>query len=169
MGLDFECLPAPDDGPGAAGGAAERVLAHARHKARWVAARRPEAWVLAADTLVFLEDQALAKPRDWADALRMLRALSGRTHEVWTAAVLIDPQGSAWERADAAVVRFATLPEPDLQAYLATEEWRDKAGAYALQGWAGRHARLERGWPGTVIGLAREAVTALLAEARGQR
>lgn len=169
MGLEHEVLAAPDDGPEVAGDAAARVLGHARHKAEWVAQRRPEAWVLAADTLVFLAGRGLAKPRNRAEAEEMLRALSGRCHEVWTGAVLRAPDGRAFERADFASVRFGLLPESELQAYLAGTEWQDKAGAYALQGWAGGHARLESGWTGTVVGLAREAVNALLAAAHPAR
>ncbi len=166
--LQIPCrvVPVPDDGPATAAAPGERVLQHARHKAGTVAAQLQEpAFVLAADTLVFLDGAALTKPADRAAAERMLRALSGRIHEVWTGAVLLAPDGRRFERADCARVRFDAIPEFDLQVYLDGHEWRDKAGAYGLQGWAGRHARLESGDPGTVVGLAAAAVLDLLAQA----
>lgn len=170
MGLRFTCVPAPDDGPSQAADPAERVLGHARHKAEVVRRALPDsAWILAADTLVCLDGQFLTKPADRAEAEAMLRSLSGREHSVWTGAVLIDPAGRRVERADESRVRFQVLPEAELQDYLAGEEWRDKAGAYGLQGWAGRHAQLTAGDPGTVIGLGEPAVAALLAQAGYRR
>jgi septum formation protein len=170
LGLEFEVRPAADDGPPQAGPPAEQVLGHARHKAAEVAAAAgADAWVLAADTLVFLGGRPLSKPADRTEAAAMLEALSGREHEVWTGAVLLAPDGRRHERADVARVRFAPLPAAELRAYLAGEEWRDKAGAYALQGWAGRHARVIAGDPETVVGLSGAAVLELLARAGALR
>ena len=170
MGLQFECVPAAGDGPALSADPAERVLGHARHKAEEVRRALPApAFVLAADTLVWRDGAFLAKPADRAEAEIMLRGLSGREHSVWTGAVLLDPEGRRHERADEARVRFAAIPEPDLQEYLAGAEWRDKAGAYGLQGWAARHARLTAGEAGTVIGLAESAVADLLARAGFRR
>lgn len=170
LGLACECRPAPDDGPAISALPAGRVLGHARHKAATVRAGLAEpAWILAADTLVWQDARFLSKPADRAEAEGMLRALSGRVHEVWTGTVLLAPDGSSHERADAARVRFGELPEPDLADYLAGAEWRDKAGAYGIQGWAARHARLESGDLGTVIGLSAAAVEGLLAQAGYRR
>jgi septum formation protein len=165
LGVACEIVAAPDDGPPCSRDPAERVVGHARHKARLAAAARPDAWVLAGDTLVVLDGEFLAKPRDRGDAERMLRALGGRTHEVWTGTVLRAPDGREDVRADCARVRFARPPEPELRRYLDGEEWRDKAGAYGIQGWAGEWASLESGSLGTVIGFDAGTVGALLAEA----
>ncbi len=170
LGVAFTVVPAPDDGPSAARDPGTRVLEHARHKARAVRAARAEpGWILAADTLVVVDGEFLPKPCDRRDAERMLRALSGRTHEVWTGVVLLDPRDREHARADAARVRFAALPEPALAVYLAGNEWCDKAGAYGLQGWAGTYATVEAGDPGTVIGLCEPAVAELLAVAGYRR
>lgn len=169
LGLEFEALAPSGDGPALGSDPALRVLAHARHKAETVARLRPGARVLAGDTLVYLDGEFFPKPADRAEAGRMLRSLSGRVHEVWTATVLRRPDGGESARSDRARVRFLTLPEPELERYLAGDEWRDKAGAYGIQGWAGRWCRLEEGALGTVVGFDPEAVRAVLAEAAGAR
>lgn len=160
-----EVVPPPGDGEPASDDPAARVLGHARHKARAVAAARPGAFVLAGDTLVVLDGVFLPKPRDRAEAESMLRALADRAHEVWTATLVLAPGGAEFARADRARVRFAPIPEPELRDYLEGGEWRDKAGAYGIQGRAGAWARLEEGALGTVIGFEPEAVRALLARA----
>jgi septum formation protein len=107
------------------------VRENALRKARAVAASER---VLGADTAVVLDSHAFGKPRDEAEAETFLRRLSGRTHEVMTGIALREPDGA--ERSDVAVtrVRFRRLEPPDLAWYLATEEWRERAGAYAIQG-----------------------------------
>ena len=165
LGIEHLADPAADDGPPVAGTPAERVLGHAYHKATTVAARHPRAWVLAGDTLVFLEGKDLPQPLDREDADRMLRALSGRVHEVWTGTVLCGPDGERFERAECAAVRFAAIPEADLDAWLASEEWRGKAGAYGIQDAGVKWASLESGSFGTVVGLDADTVVALLQEA----
>jgi nucleoside triphosphate pyrophosphatase len=89
--------------------------------------------VLGADTAVVLDDQIFGKPADEHAAERFLRALSGKTHEVMTGIAVID-HGA--ECSDVAVtqVTFRELGDADLDWYLATGEWRDRAGAYAIQG-----------------------------------
>ncbi len=108
----------------------------ARDKARagWLAlARVDHALVLGADTEVVLDDEVFGKPRDGADAAAMLRRLSGRTHAVISAVWLV---GAIGEQCEVCVsqVRFATLDEPAIAAYVATGEPFGKAGAYAIQG-----------------------------------
>jgi septum formation protein len=90
--------------------------------------------VLGADTAVVLDGRVFGKPSDQHEAEIFLRRLSGRTHEVMSGIALREPDGA--ERSDVAVtkVRFRRLEAPDLAWYLATEEWRDRAGAYAIQG-----------------------------------
>lgn len=104
-------------------------------KARAVAARLDSGLVLGADTIVALHGDLLGKPRDDADASRMLRALGGRTHAVVTGMALVDAN-SCEERASAVStsVQFRPLSEDDIGHYVASGEPRDKAGASAIQG-----------------------------------
>jgi septum formation protein len=107
------------------------VRENALRKARAVAAAEP---VLGADTAVVLDGRVFGKPGDEAEAEIFLRRLSGRTHEVMSGIALREPGGA--ERSDVAVtkVRFRRLESRDLAWYLATEEWRERAGGYAIQG-----------------------------------
>ena len=108
---------------------------YASAKAEAVAAREPGAIVVGADTVVAIDGLTLGKPRDRADAATMLRLLSGREHVVYTAYRIID--GSTGGRLDAlgaTRVRFAKLASPEIDAYIATGEPLDKAGAYGIQG-----------------------------------
>ena len=155
--------------------AAERVMAHARGKARDVAARSgvPEGGaVLAADTEVVFDGRALGKPAH-ADAARdMLQSLSGRAHEVMTGVVLITGTGE-YEVLSVAQVRFRPIDEPLMDWYLARGEWQGRAGAYAIQGAGAALVEGITGDPGTVIGLPLGEVAHLLAAehlfpARGQ-
>jgi septum formation protein len=146
---------------------ADRVLAHARGKARDVAARAgipAGGAILAADTEVVLDGRALGTPADRDDARRMLRSLSGREHEVLTALALVTAAGerTAVERA---VVRFVRLDAAACEWYLATGEWRGRAGAYAVQGAGGALVERVEGDPGTVVGLPLAALCRLLADA----
>lgn len=93
----------------------------------------PGAWVLAADTEVLLDDEVLGKPRDPDDAARMLRRLSGRKHQVATVVWLLGA-GSEASAVSLSEVTFDQMQEAELAAYLASGEWQDKAGAYAIQG-----------------------------------
>ena len=110
------------------------VMTNARAKALEVAARHPHAIVVGADTLVWLEGRALGKPRDQADAEQMLRALSGRVHEVATGVHLaqMDPRQQV-EFHEVTRVRFRTYDDRVIEEYMETVDVMDKAGAYALQ------------------------------------
>ena len=134
-------------------GAREAVQELARRKALAASALHPGQVVLAADTLVALDDRPLGKPEDEADARRMLRLLSGRWHQVYTGVCAVDAAGMTHAGLDASHVRFAALEEEDITRYLATGECMDKAGAYALQGAAGLFIEEVRGTPSGVIGL----------------
>ncbi len=117
----------------------EYVTRLARGKASEVAARTEgDALVIGADTTVLLDGQTLNKPADAEDACRMLRLLSGRTHQVYTGLCLIAFRGGVIEdtQTDHAVtdVSFDTLPAETVAAYVATGEPLDKAGAYGIQG-----------------------------------
>ena len=107
----------------------------ADEKAGEVSARRADAWVLAADTVVALDARALGKPRDAADAVAMLTGLAGRAHTVFTGVALLRPGGTLAEHAVFATpVVFRTLTRGEIDAYLATGEPFDRACAYAIQG-----------------------------------
>ena len=117
--------------------------------------------VLGADTTVTLDDHILAKPEDAADAERMLRMLSGRTHRVLTGVALVTAEGTE-VAAEATAVRFLTVPDEEIAAYVATGEPMDKAGAYAIQGRAARWIPRIEGCYFNVVGLPLALVTALL-------
>jgi septum formation protein len=105
----------------------------ARDKARVIAAREPGAVVIAADTIVVIDGAILGKPADALDARAMLRRLSGRTHDVYTAmAVAIGAQVET--EVVRVSVRFRTLDDDTITRYVATGEPMDKAGAYGIQG-----------------------------------
>ncbi len=165
LGLDFTVDAAEGDGPEVSDQAAERVLGHARHKASEVAARHPQSYVLAADTLVEADGRFYPQPEDRADAAAMLAALGNRDHSVWTATVLRAPDGSWQQRVDSACVRFDGPDESALNRWLDSGGWRGKAGAYGIQDAGVDWAELVEGSRGTVVGLDTEAVLILLAAA----
>ena len=113
----------------------DAVARLALRKARAVAASRSDAVVLAADTEVVIDGRALGKPADAADAAAMLRTLRGRTHEVMTGVALV-AAGGTQHASETVISRVAMADYPDaaLDAYVATGEPLDKAGAYAIQG-----------------------------------
>ena len=142
--------------------------ARAEAKARAVAWARPEAVVLAADTVVALGDELLPKAGDGADIARMLRALSGRTHEVVTSVAVVAP-GTAVPitASDVARVTFRDIAEGEVAAYATSGEGIGKAGGYAVQGMAAGFVTSLDGDVETVVGLPTRLVRELLARARG--
>ena len=124
----------------------------ARRKARRGAELHPGRIVIGSDTLVAVDGRALGKPEDPEDAARMLRSLSGRTHQVYTGVCVIGP-GGCREGVSRSDVTFLPMTEEDIRAYIATGEPMDKAGAYALQGRASRWIDRVDGSPSGVIGL----------------
>lgn len=133
-------------------------------KARVVAQRHPAATVLGADTTVVLDGDTLNKPCDAADAARMLGALSGRTHQVLTGVAVVR-DGHETVRLESTDVTFRTLGEQELQAYIASGEPMDKAGAYGIQGYAARWIPRIEGDYYNVVGLPLALVVGLLAAA----
>ena len=134
-------------------GAREAVAELSRRKALAVAAHFPGRVVLAADTLVALENRPLGKPEDEEDACRMLERLSGREHQVYTGVCVVDAQGRVMQAVDVSDVCFRAITEDEIRAYVATGEPMDKAGAYAIQGGAGKWVTQGRGSRSNVIGL----------------
>ncbi|MDA1195240.1 MAG: Maf family protein [Planctomycetota bacterium] len=170
-GIDFEIrlFPPVDETP-RPGLEDPRAIVRdlAERKARSALLHAPHERVLTADTLVFLEDDILGKPADAEEARMMLTALSGRSHIVATGVALAGPRGGAGTRvvSDAAAtrVRFRELTAGEIEAYVATGEPLDKAGAYALQGGAAVFVSGLDGAEDTVIGLPLEVVRRLLAD-----
>jgi len=137
------------------------VVRLAREKAQAVHARHPDATVLAADTSVVLDGVVLGKPGTASEALAMLQALSGRTHDVLTAVAI----AGVGERLVTAAVTFATATEAALRWYVSTGEPMDKAGAYAVQGIGGFLVERIEGSHSAVVGLPLVETLALLHEA----
>jgi septum formation protein len=117
--------------------------------------------VLGADTTVTLDNAILGKPENAEDAARMLRLLSGRTHRVITGVALVTAEGTE-VAAEATAVRFLTLYEEEILAYVASGEPMDKAGAYAIQGRAARWIPRIEGCYFNVMGLPLALVSSLL-------
>jgi septum formation protein len=146
-GITFTVQPAHVDERMLAGEAPEEYAKRlAREKAQAVSQQRPGETVLGADTIVVVDSQVLEKPRDQADAARMLRLLSGRSHRVITGVCVIkavsssESQVSSLEdvRAATTEVWMRNLSEEEIKEYVASGEPMDKAGAYAIQGTASR-------------------------------
>lgn len=142
------------------------VVRLARDKAEAVYAkvRDPEAIILGADTTVTLDGHILAKPEDASDAARMLRMLSGRTHRVITGLAITSASGTE-VAAEVTGVQFLTLTDEEISAYVATGEPMDKAGAYGIQGYAGKWIPRVEGCYFNVVGLPLALVSTML-EAR---
>ena len=136
MGIsDFEIIPAQGEemfDPGLTPGQLVEELS--RRKCAEVAAGRPDALVIAADTVVAIEGRVLGKPRDREGAARMLAALSGREHVVYTG-LTVSRNGETVTEHEATPVRFRPLTGEEIEHYIATGEPMDKAGAYGIQGY----------------------------------
>jgi septum formation protein len=136
----------------------------AREKAETVAAAlsvTPDTIVLGADTIVVVDEEILGKPQDESDAARMLRLLSGQTHQVITGLCLA--RGRERQRAaEVTFVRFVTLSDREIDDYVASGEPLDKAGAYAIQGRAGRWVPRIHGCYFNVVGLPLALVSSMI-------
>jgi septum formation protein len=137
----------------------ELARGNARRKAQAVAERHPGQPVLAADTIVVCEGRILGKPADEEMARQMLGWLSGRTHEVVTAVVLVLPDGKKIRESVVRTrVKFRELGKAEVEAYVREIEVLDKAGAYALQDGGDRLVERVEGSRSNVIGLPMETV-----------
>lgn len=169
---DIPEIPNPGEEPRAY---AERL---AREKASVIAAAHPEDAVLGADTIVVVDGLVLEKPVDALDAKRMLRLLSGRTHEVITAVCVIAPKQASERdpseensasvksdvRSESTQVTFSPLSEREIAYYVSTGEPMDKAGAYGIQGIASRWIPRVEGDYSNVVGLPIALVYRMLRE-----
>ena len=119
-------------------------------------------FVLAADTVVAVGRRVIPKPQSVDEATAALELLSGRSHHVYTSICLITPQGASRSRVVDTKVRFKRLTREDIETYLMSDEWRDKAGGYAIQGRADAFVRSLNGSYTGVVGLPLYEVMALL-------
>ena len=132
----------------------EWVKTLARGKAMEVARRHPDALVIGADTAVLVDDEMMGKPKDPADARRMLRRLSGRTHRVVTGVALCHlSRGYDVVEVESTDVTFGPLTDDEIARYVATGEPMDKAGAYGIQGFGATLVCGIRGCYFNVVGL----------------
>jgi len=155
-GYHFTILSsAIDETPFARESPQDLVLRLAEAKAELAAARAVgPAIVIAADTEVVLDGRIFGKPRSSDDARRMLTKLSGRTHAVLTGVCLIRlPDAERISFVETTLVTFAPLSDEEITRYLATGEPHDKAGAYAIQGYAARYIPRIEGCYFNVVGL----------------
>ena len=158
---DIDETPWPDEAP------VPHTERLARGKAQVIAARAPDALVIAADTIVVIDGAILGKPSDIPEARAMLRRLSGRTHEVCTAMAV-----ACGDRIESAVVRvpvrFRALDDDTIARYVNTGEPMDKAGAYGIQGYGATIVEHIEGDYFAVMGLSLVTVVQL-AERMGMR
>ena len=153
---EIDETPLPDET------ARQLAMRLARAKAEACASRHPDAFVLAADTVVAVGRRLLGKPAHAEDAARMLKLLSGRAHRVLTAVAVRSPAGRTGARLSETRVRFKRLTDAELADYLASHEWAGKAGAYGVQGRAGGFVVALNGSYTGVVGLPLYETRALL-------
>lgn len=141
---------------------AEHARRLSAEKAAAVAARHPDALVLAGDTVVAAGRRILPKAESEEQARFCLELLSGRRHRVHSAVTLIDMEGRASHRLSTSIVTFKHLHMSEIDAYVASGEWHGKAGGYAIQGRAAGLIRSLSGSHSGVVGLPLFEVRALL-------
>ncbi len=161
-GIPFEVLAADiDETPRAGESPVAYVERLAIEKARAVLPLRPGARVLGADTTVTIDGEILGKPVDDADARRMIRLLNGRAHDVHTGVALVSRDGVR-SAVDTTRVWFNAMTDEDISWYVATGEPVDRAGAYAIQGFASRFIGRIEGSYSNVVGLPVALVSSIL-------
>lgn len=159
---DFEIIPS--DADEALDGGVEPSRAAellAIRKGAAVAAREADALIISSDTLVALDGAILGKPRDEAEAARMLASLSGRGHLVHTG-VAVHYRGRVYSGTDTTCVRFRTISDEEIKDYIKSGEPMDKAGAYGIQGEGGKFVEGYDGSFDTVVGLSLELTKKLI-------
>jgi septum formation protein len=161
-GISFEVLAADiDETPHVNESPVAYVERLAIEKARAVLALRPEARVLGADTTVTIDGEILGKPVDETDATRMLRLLNGRVHDVHTGVAVVSRAGVR-SAVDTTRVWFSAMTDEDISWYVATGEPVDRAGGYAIQGFASRFIPRIDGSYSNVVGLPVALVSSIL-------
>jgi len=155
LGIPFEVIPANiAEVPDSAESPEQFVARAAREKGVEVASRVSNSIVLSADTVVTIDGLILGKPENEAHAIRMLQQLSGRQHLVYTAVCVIDQiHGGMHEALEKTEVWFNSMTDAQIIDYLRREDVLDKAGAYAIQGFAGVYISKIEGNYSNVMGL----------------
>ena len=138
LGIPFSIVvPETDERPRAGESPEDYVVRVAREKALDVSSRVVDSVVLSADTVVTIDGHILGKPRDRSDAIRMLTQLSGREHQVFTAVCVLDQRDDQIREAlEKTAVSFRQVTGLEIEDYVGRENVMDKAGAYAIQGFA---------------------------------
>jgi septum formation protein len=131
-------------------------------RAVWIDQNLKSAFVIAADTVVAVGSRILPKAELAEEAEQCLRLLSGRGHKVFTSVAVMTPKGGLRSRVVESRVRFKRLSREDLDAYLASGDWRNKAGGYAIQGYAGSFVLKLSGSYSAIVGLPLYETAALL-------
>ena len=166
-GYDFEVVPTDAEEEADASDPAGTVARNALAKLSACRATRPDADILAADTLVWFEGRLVGKPRDEADAARFLRAFSGRSQTVFTAVAFSRPADAApTVRVEATVVRFKELSDDDIADYIRVVHPLDRAGAYDAADHGDRVVAEVTGSFTNVVGLPMETVRDILGPPR---
>ncbi len=165
FGIPFAVIPSSVE-ENAQGSGLEQVRQLAYEKGEDVFNQNQSYPVLAADTLVCLDDVILGKPKSREEAARMLSMLSGRTHQVVTGVCLFLPGGRVTERTATTDVLFRRIGGAEIERYTASDEPMDKAGAYAMQGVGSMFIDRISGSPSNVIGLSLCEVKDLLEDAK---
>jgi septum formation protein len=154
LGVKFECFDPNSSEDSIAIGPEQRVKENAEKKARSAMRQYSDALIIAADTIVYFEGNVLEKPRDVADAIRMVTQLSGRVHIVYTAIFVHDTiSGRSLVEVEKTFVRIKMLSQEEIYSYVLTGESMDKAGAYAAQGLGGLLLEKINGCFYNVVGL----------------
>lgn len=159
LGVEFDVQPAHIDEPEHFGDPRTFVAAVSWLKAAAVAARVDAGVILAADTIGWLDGEAILKPTDEDDARRILRRMAGREHELWTGVTLWrrpDDVQLGWQ--ERSVVHFRALSDDEMNHYLATRSWKDHSGAYAIEEKGDPYVLVAEGSVTNVIGLPMEAL-----------
>ncbi len=135
LGLPFDAIaPEFDETVSAHLSIEDEVVDFAVGKARSVAVHHPDAIIIGSDTMIFLDGAKIGKPLDLADAKRILRVLSGRTHLIYTSVAIIDGGGDGLQMTAKVSVDMRPYDDNAINRYLAYDESMDKAGAYSIQG-----------------------------------
>lgn len=166
MGLTYT-VETPDVDESFSGRPSETVMEISRRKAAAVAARHSDSIIIAADTLVFA-DGALGKPHTPERAKEMLRSLAGNWHHVYTGITVINTcSGRILRNVDKTRVHLVPMTEQEIDAYVATGEPLDKAGAYGIQGMGGMFVDRIDGSYSNVVGLPMSMLRIMLAQVGG--
>ena len=166
MGLTYT-VETPDVDESFSGRPSETVMEISRRKAAAVAARHSDSIIIAADTLVFA-DGALGKPHTPERAKEMLRSLAGNWHHVYTGITVVNTRsGRILRNVDKTRVHLVPMTEQEIDAYVATGEPLDKAGAYGIQGMGGMFVDRIDGSYSNVVGLPMSMLRIMLAQVGG--